>query len=91
MAIIPKTLAINAALDATDLVSKLKVLHSASQNSDDEKKKELKFSGLDLLNGKCRNNLKAGVLEPSDGKIKCLRLCFFIKICDRSSNHNLEN
>jgi chaperonin GroEL (HSP60 family) len=34
LGIIPKTLAINAALDATDLVSKLKVLHYASQNDD---------------------------------------------------------
>lgn len=28
---------------------------------------------MDLNNGKCRNNLKAGVLEPADGKIKCIR------------------
>lgn len=71
--IIPKTLAVNAALDATDLISKLKVFHAASQNSDDEKRTELKWCGLDLTNGKCRNNLKAGVLEPSEGKVKCIR------------------
>lgn len=60
-------------MDATDLVSKLKVFHSASQTSDDEKRKELKWCGLDLMNGKCRNNLKAGVLEPAEGKVKCIR------------------
>lgn len=70
-------MAINAAQDATDLLSKLRVFHNASQTSDDPKKKELKWTGLDLINGKCRNNLQAGVVEPMDSKIKCLR---YIKI-----------
>jgi len=34
---------------------------------------ELKYCGLDLLNGKPRNNLKAGVLEPMVSKIKSIR------------------
>jgi T-complex protein 1 subunit alpha len=55
--VIPKTLANNAALDAIDLIAQLRVLHSASQNSDDDKKKELRFCGLDLVNNKCRNNM----------------------------------
>ena len=63
-------MSINAAQDATDLIAKLKTFHTASQGSDDPKKKDLKWTGLDLLNGKCRNNIKAGVLEPLDGKIK---------------------
>jgi T-complex protein 1 subunit alpha len=71
--IIPKILAINAAKDATDLIAKLRVFHNASQNTDDESKKELKYSGLDLVNGKVRNNLKAGVLEPAISKIKSLK------------------
>jgi T-complex protein 1 subunit alpha len=71
--IIPKTLAINAAKDATDLIAKLRVFHNASQNTQDESKKELKYSGLDLVNGKVRNNLKAGVLEPTISKIKSLK------------------
>jgi len=33
--VIPKVLANNAALDATDLIAQLRVLHTASQNSDD--------------------------------------------------------
>jgi T-complex protein 1 subunit alpha len=33
----------------------------------------LKYSGLDLLNGKVRNNLIAGVLEPTMSKIKSLK------------------
>lgn len=74
LTVIPKTLACNAALDATDLVSKLKAIHNQSQKKDaDEKKKELRWFGLDLLNGKCRNNLEYGVLEPMEGKIKCLK------------------
>jgi T-complex protein 1 subunit alpha len=71
--IIPKTLALNAAKDATDLIAKLRVFHNASQNTEDETKKELKYSGLDLVNGKVRNNLKAGVLEPAISKIKSLK------------------
>ena len=71
--VIPKTLAINAAKDATDLIAKLRVFHNAAQKSDDEAKKELKHSGLDLVNGKIRNNLNAGVLEPAMSKIKSLK------------------
>mmetsp|Transcript_14352 Transcript_14352/g.13930 ORF Transcript_14352/g.13930 Transcript_14352/m.13930 type:complete len:280 (+) Transcript_14352:806-1645(+) len=71
--VIPKTLAINAAKDATDLIAKLRVFHNAAQKSDDDQKKELKHSGLDLVNGKVRNNLTAGVLEPSMSKVKSLK------------------
>lgn len=71
--VIPKTLALNAAKDATDLIAKLRVFHNASQKSEEESKKEFKHSGLDLLNGKVRNNLKAGVLEPAMSKIKSLK------------------
>jgi T-complex protein 1 subunit alpha len=70
---IPKTLAINAAHDATDLIAKLKRYHAASQTSPDPKHREYKWVGLDLKEGKVRNNLKNGVLEPALGKIKSLR------------------
>lgn len=75
MNILPKTLAVNAAKDATELISKLRALHSASQKEGetDAKKLELKYCGLDLINGKPRNNLKAGVLEPMISKINSLR------------------
>ena len=73
--IIPKTLAINAAKDATELLAKLRVFHNASQKSDgqDEKKQALKYSGLDLMNGKVRNNLANGVIEPAMSKVKSLK------------------
>ncbi len=71
--VIPKTLAINAAKDATDLIAKLRVFHNAAQTSDDQSKKELKNSGLDLVNGKVRNNMIAGVLEPTMSKVKSLK------------------
>lgn len=73
--VIPKTLAMNAAKDATDLIAKLRVFHNAAQTArpDDKEKKALGFSGLDLLNGKVRNNLKAGVLEPGMSKVKSLK------------------
>ena len=73
--IIPKTLAMNAAKDATDLIAKLRVFHNAALKADekDTEKKALIYSGLDLMNGKVRNNLKAGVLEPSMSKVKSLK------------------
>jgi T-complex protein 1 subunit alpha len=58
--IIPKILAINAAKDATELLAKLRVFHNAAQKEgaeEDEKKKALKYSGLELQVGKVRNNL----------------------------------
>ena len=66
-------LANNAAKDASDLVAKLRVFHNAAQTSDDPKQKEYRWMGLDLLNGKVRDNRKAGVLEPLVSKVKCIR------------------
>ena len=72
--IIPKTLAMNAAKDATELLAKLRVFHNASQKAgDDPKKQQLKYSGLDLMNGKVRNNLTHGVIEPAMSKVKSLK------------------
>jgi len=69
--VIPKTLAVNAAKDATELVSILRAHHNSAQK--DETKKSLSHSGLDLKNGKVRNNTEAGVLEPALSKRKCLQ------------------
>ena len=57
------------------MISKLRTLHTASQKEgeNDEKKISLKYCGLDLVNGKPRNNLKAGVLEPMLSKINSIR------------------
>lgn len=71
--VIPKILTTNAAKDATDLLAKLRVFHHAAQSSDDASKKDLKYSGLDLINGKIRNNYLAGVVEPAMSKIKSLK------------------
>ncbi|PWN47529.1 putative TCP1-component of chaperonin-containing T-complex [Violaceomyces palustris] len=72
--VIPKTLAVNAAKDSTDLVAKLRAYHNAAQNaSPGDPKKALRFFGLDLLNGEVRDNLKAGVLEPTVSKVKSFK------------------
>ena len=55
------------------MVAKLRAYHNAAQSSDDPSKKELKWTGLDLLNGVVRDNLKAGVLEPAMSKLKSLK------------------
>jgi len=70
---IPKTLAMNAALDAIDLLATLKVRHAASQKADDPKKKDYKWYGLDLMNGTVRSSVQAGVLEPMVSKLKSLK------------------
>lgn len=71
--VIPKTLAMNAALDAADLVPRLRVHHNQAQTSSDAAHQEYKYFGLDLINGKVRNSLTAGVLEPLVGKLKALK------------------
>jgi T-complex protein 1 subunit alpha len=70
---IPKILANNASQDATELIAKLRVYHNVASTTEDEQKKKLKYSGLDLMKGKVRNNLSAGVLEPTMSKIKSLK------------------
>ncbi|KAJ0394859.1 hypothetical protein P43SY_002500 [Pythium insidiosum] len=69
--VIPKTLSVNAAKDASELVARLRAYHNTSQS--DASKRELRFSGLDLIEGKVRDNLEAGVVEPAISKIKSLR------------------
>lgn len=79
--IIPRTLTINAAHDATELVAKLRAHHNAAQTNSstyqtsfkNDNVENLKFTGLDLVNGVVRNNLEAGVVEPAISKIKSLR------------------
>ena len=69
--VIPKTLSVNAAQDATDLVAQLRAEHNAVQT--DPAQAHRKNMGLDLIEGVVRDNLKAGVVEPALSKIKSLR------------------
>ncbi|EGG09737.1 uncharacterized protein MELLADRAFT_47340 [Melampsora larici-populina 98AG31] len=74
MLVIPKTLATNAAKDSTELVAKLRAIHNISQTSGPEDaKKQLKYFGLDLENGRVSDCVQRGVLEPMVGKIKMLK------------------
>jgi T-complex protein 1 subunit alpha len=69
--VIPKTLSVNAAKDAIDLVAKLKAVHYAAQN--DPSKAALSNFGLDLEAGVVRDNLAAGVIEPAMSKKKIIQ------------------
>ncbi|KAL4878880.1 chaperonin Cpn60/TCP-1 family [Aspergillus karnatakaensis] len=81
--IVPKTLAVNAAKDSSELVAQLRKRHAISQRVQDgeanekeraiAKKKEYRNYGLDLSKGRVHDCLKAGVLEPSMGKLKQLK------------------
>jgi T-complex protein 1 subunit alpha len=74
---IPKTLAVNAAKDSTELVAKLRSYHNAAQNASagDPKKALLRY-GLDLMNGEVRDNVAAGVLEPTMSKVRSLKSAY---------------
>ncbi|XP_018008881.1 T-complex protein 1 subunit alpha [Hyalella azteca] len=69
--VIPNTLTVNAARDATELVPKLRAFHHSSQVKAEHKK--LKYFGLDLMEGTVRDNREAGVFEPGMSKIKQLK------------------
>ncbi|KAL4871043.1 hypothetical protein BDV12DRAFT_164647 [Aspergillus spectabilis] len=81
--IVPKTLAVNAAKDSSELVAQLRKRHAISQRLQDgeanekeqaiAKKKDYRNYGLDLTKGRVHDCLKAGVLEPSMGKLKQLK------------------
>ena len=77
MLVIPKTLAVNAAKDSTELVAKLRSYHNAAQNAPvgDPKKVLLRY-GLDLLKGEVRDNVSAGLLEPTVSKVRSLKSAF---------------
>merc|ERR1719445_575800 len=68
---IPKTLALNGAHDAIELVGKLRGYHQKAQT--DEKYKRYRWIGLDLEKGCVRDNVNAGVLEPAMSKIKSIK------------------
>ncbi|XP_028404304.1 T-complex protein 1 subunit alpha-like [Dendronephthya gigantea] len=68
---IPKTLAVNAAKDSTELVAKLRAYHNTSQTNND--KVNFKWMGLDLVEGTIRDSKNAGVLEPVVCKVKSLK------------------
>ncbi|KAG3286491.1 TCP1-like [Ictidomys tridecemlineatus] len=69
--VIPNTLAVNAAQDSIDLVAKLRAFHNEAQVNPECK--NLKWIGLDLINGKPRDNKQAGVFEPTVVKVKSLK------------------
>jgi len=72
--VIPKTLAVNAAKDSTELVAKLRAFHNASQSVPvGDPKRGLRFYGLDLAKGEVRDNIKAGVLEPMVSKVRSFK------------------
>nr|XP_058917729.1 T-complex protein 1 subunit alpha-like [Kogia breviceps] len=69
--VIPDTLAVNAAQDSTDLVAKLRAFHNEARVNPEHK--NLKWIGLDLVNGKPRDNKQAGVFEPTIVKVESLK------------------
>ena len=58
-------------------MAKLRAYHNAAQNAPagDPKKALLRY-GLDLLNGEVRDNVAAGILEPTMSKVRSLKSAF---------------
>lgn len=88
--VIPKTLAVNAAKDSSELVAQLRAVHARSLKEGADE--SLKYMGLDLVEGTIRNNLEAGVVEPAMSKIKSLRFATeaaitILRIDDRITLH----
>lgn len=83
--VVPKTLAVNAALDSSELIAQLRIRHALSQRVQEgdasvpEKEKEVakrrsyRTYGLNLRDGKVADMVKLGVLEPSMSKIRQLK------------------
>ena len=51
------------------------MFHNAAQNQNttEDKRKKLKYSGLELTQGKVRDNLAYGVIEPAMSKVKSFK------------------
>ncbi|KAK5939060.1 chaperonin-containing T-complex alpha subunit Cct1 [Knufia obscura] len=83
--VVPKTLAVNAALDSSELIAQLRIRHALSQRvqegdanvpekeKDIARKRSYRTYGLNLKDGKVADMVKLGVLEPSMSKIRQLK------------------
>ncbi|CDJ40375.1 T-complex protein 1 subunit alpha [Eimeria tenella] len=78
--VVPKTLALNAALDATELVARLRAAHAQQQSVGRELgsgsgagSDPRELQGLDLVAGRLCSPLLAGVAEATFSKSKCLK------------------
>ncbi len=65
--------------DATDLVAKLCAYHSTAQR--DPSQREKAQYGLDLVQGKVRDCVTEGVLEPAMSKVKIIQVCLLCSAC----------
>lgn len=68
---VPKCLALNAAQDACDMISKLRAYHYTSQIN--STKADYKWYSLDLKNNTIFDGRANGILEPLISKLKSLR------------------
>merc|ERR1719502_1727951 len=62
--VIPKTLAVNAAKDASELCAKLRSQHSRAQHGEEADRIKYRYSGLNLVEGVVQDSVENGVIEP---------------------------
>merc|ERR1712083_362383 len=87
--VIPKTLAVNAAKDSSELVAQLRSKHAQGDAKN-------RYYGLDLINGEVKDNLIQGVVEPALSQIKNLRFAVeaastILRIDDRITVEDKKN
>ena len=77
LTIIPRTLALNAALDATEIIAKLKMIHHQNlktttqvSGTNENSVPISKNMGLNVMVGDISDTMQDGVLEPQQSKIK---------------------
>lgn len=75
--IIPKTLAMNAGLDANNVLAELYLTQVQSEKDGNENPH---FFGLDVLTGEVGDNLRRGIIEPAVQKQRALRAAVEVAI-----------
>ena len=68
---IPRTLLLNSGLGTGNLIDKLRIIHKTG--TDDFSNLYVHY-GLDLFEGRIRNNIKNGVVEPTISKIRSIQI-----------------
>ena len=68
---IPRTLLLNSGLGTGNLIDKLRIIHKTG--TDDFSNLYVHY-GLDLFEGRIRNNIENGVVEPTISKIRSIQI-----------------
>jgi T-complex protein 1 subunit eta len=83
--VVPRTLADNAGIDATDVLNALRKAHADTSDTANQ------WIGLDVLNGGTCNTLLSGVWEPAANKLNSLAAATEAACCILSIDETVRN